>query len=136
MAAPKSAKNAVVRFGGNTLFAAMWDVDDQHELAKTPNFEGEGYRNSVPCLRGARVEIEGWVAGEEAIMFDAPKSIGNDPAQSDVRLYTSGTDSPYWNFPYFNIESCKMTARVEDVFRYRIVGEADGAFSTPTGTIE
>src|SRR5262245_51429499 len=131
---PLSARNAMVRIGGTTLFAASWDVEPETELLDSSSFECGGFEEQVSGLTRNRVTIEGWWNGL-ANMHDAPLQIVTGRTLTNVVCYINQVGSANWSFAFMQVASVSVSARVAEKIMYRLQGKADGTFSYPTGAV-
>ncbi len=132
-----AAHNASVRLASTVVhYANEWEVTDEARLPITTNFESAGRRTLVAGIKAAGAKITGpWDGGanphEGTLLITAGANLTN------VRLYTSGTSSPYWSFPSCYVERVMPSARAESddplMLTFEIKGT--GTFTYPTGNI-
>ena len=129
---PISAKNAVVRVNGSTLYASEWTVNSQSVLDDATNFEGGGFEQSVACTTHAEVDINGWY-DSSANMFDPPLELQDGATVDNLTLYINEVGSAHWLFPVALVESAQVIARVKEKINYRLRLKSTGLFDYPTG---
>ncbi len=137
--APRSAKNAKVRFNGQVIAAKSWTV--------TPEIEGETdvtpfdgiLVDGLMCVQilAERVKVSFQIeldANAMGNIYDSTSggiTAGNDSVS--LILYLNDVGSPFWSFPTPMFKSVPMVANVRDVLKHTITGMGSGSFSYPTG---
>lgn len=137
---PKSAKNAVVRYGNTgsvPVPAKRWTVTPEVESeADVTNFEGTdvaGLRcvQKLACTIHCTFEIE--LDMDSANLLYTGGSILPGNSTTELRLYINTSAGPYWSFPTPFFKSVPMTAEVKQALTARITGEGSASFVFPIG---
>lgn len=130
--APRSAKNAKVRFGNTTFVSKKWTVTPKADKIDNTNSEGGGFGSSNPGILEADVEIDAdWDGNNNP--YDLP--VGAQPGETivNLKLFINDVTGPFWLFPTFNVYECPNDAPVRENVHITIKGSGTGQFFFPTG---
>jgi hypothetical protein len=130
MSTPLSAKNALVRFGAYVLAARKWNVSPKVDALDATNFESGGFADFIAGVIECEFTVDAqWDSGSDP--FGNPPNINVGVIGANVKLYTAGLASPYWNFPSVLVVSTPFTADVRGTLDVTFTCKAQGTFNSP-----
>lgn len=132
---PYSAKSAAVRIGATTLTAKQWTVSPEAEELDITNFEGSGFYECIAGIKKCNVTIELDDNGAANLFDGGGGGVTAGATLSTVKLYLSGTSSPFWLFPSLYVKNPQMKADVKAAMTDTIQAVGTGTFTYPTGNV-